>query len=206
MDIIRFEKKLNNTELGKGMTHDTYVLVPTDVDVTDIFETPGAEVPFVDINSGDTVILRNTVAREKRIVGLGEYYRSKNLFAGDEVIFEKRITAESEAFFINVKKYDEVVVVQKYKSGFEILTPERWNLLELWHNALNDAFSVVLKERKKKRTDSPEETNFYDICINGSSILDMYKTKEMLVLSWDDDVVGVHNFCNWKKTSFSVEV
>ena len=39
MKIVQMIKKLNNTELGKGGTHDTYVLVPNDLDISDVFDT-----------------------------------------------------------------------------------------------------------------------------------------------------------------------
>lgn len=47
-------KKLNNTELGKGGTHDTYVLVPNDLDISDVFDTPGAVIDFVDKQRGNS--------------------------------------------------------------------------------------------------------------------------------------------------------
>lgn len=37
MRIIQIIKELNNTELGKSGTHETYIHVPQDLDVNDIF-------------------------------------------------------------------------------------------------------------------------------------------------------------------------
>ena len=46
MKIVQLIKKLNNTELGKGGTHDYYVLVPAELDISDIFPAPDVPVRF----------------------------------------------------------------------------------------------------------------------------------------------------------------
>ena len=81
MKIVQLIKKLNNTELGKGGTHDYYVLVPAELDISDIFPAPDVPVRFTDKHTFERVVARNTVSREKRIVGLGQYYRAKGLSA-----------------------------------------------------------------------------------------------------------------------------
>ena len=43
------------------------------------------------MDNNEAVVVRNTVGREKRIVGLGQYYRSKDLSAGDEIVYERRV-------------------------------------------------------------------------------------------------------------------
>ncbi|MEN2594696.1 hypothetical protein, partial [Acinetobacter baumannii] len=35
MKIIQIIKRLNNTELGIGNTHETYILIPSDLDFSD---------------------------------------------------------------------------------------------------------------------------------------------------------------------------
>ena len=37
MKIVQLIKKLNNTELGKTGTHETYIQVPQDLEISDIF-------------------------------------------------------------------------------------------------------------------------------------------------------------------------
>ena len=76
MKLVQFVKQLNNTELGKGGTHDTYVLIPNELDITDIFTKANEPIEFRDLDNNEAVVVRNTVGREKRIVGLGQYYRS----------------------------------------------------------------------------------------------------------------------------------
>ena len=79
MKIVQIVKKLNNTELGKGGMNDTYMLIPNDLSITDIFGELNVSIEFTDKYTGEKVGIRSTKGREKRIVGLGQYYRNKNL-------------------------------------------------------------------------------------------------------------------------------
>ena len=56
MKVVQVIKKLNNTELGKGGTHDSYVLVPNEMDITDVFVKLGESVSFVDKNTAEEVV------------------------------------------------------------------------------------------------------------------------------------------------------
>lgn len=94
MKVVQVIKKLNNTELGKGGTHDSYVLVPSELDITDLFVKLNEPVTFVDKSTAEEVVIRSTYGREKRIVGLGQYYRSRDLSAGDEILFERRVVGK----------------------------------------------------------------------------------------------------------------
>lgn len=205
MKIVQVIKKLNNTELGKGGTHDTYVLIPNDLDVTDIFDQPNTPTEFVDKFTMEKVIVRNTVGREKRIVGLGQYYRNKDLYAGDEIIFEKQVTSEKASHFIYTKKYADNLVVQKSKYGFEILTPDRIKCFEENVSLMNSKVSIEFLKSEKKRSDSPEETDFYDIKIDGKSVLDSVNGKDAVDIRIRDNAVMVSEFYGWKKYMFEVE-
>ena len=48
MRIQQFIKSLNNTELGKGSTHEFYVLVPTKVNIIKIFDKTHTNPDFYD--------------------------------------------------------------------------------------------------------------------------------------------------------------
>ena len=130
MKIVQLMKQLNNTELGKGGTHDTYVLVPNELDITPIFEKPDVVYEFLDPISKEVVKVRNTVGREKRIVGLGQYYRNHDLSAGDSIVFEKKTTGTDISLFIHTIRLTSSIVFQKTKNGFEILTPDRLRLAQ----------------------------------------------------------------------------
>lgn len=110
MEIIQFIKQLNNTELGKGNTHDTYILIPNSIgvdEIRDIFEKQDVDYTFKDKENVEySIDLKLTVHRENRVVGLGPYYRRKDLKAGDTILLEKRINNEKIEFLIDFKKND----------------------------------------------------------------------------------------------------
>lgn len=205
MKVVQIVKKLNNTELGKGGTHDTYVLVPNDLDVTSIFEEQNIPIEFTDKHTGEKVTVRNTVGREKRIVGLGQYYRNQDLFAGDEIIFEKQITESQTRYLIYTNKYTDNLVIQKSKYGFEILTPDRLNRFKENISLMDLDVNIEYLRSEKKRNDSPEETDFYDVQISGSSLIDEYGGKEVIEIQIKDNNILISGFYGWKKYIFEME-
>lgn len=168
MKVFRIEKRLNNAELGKGNVHETYVRIPNGSDAYSIFENVGEKYIFIDEHTGDSYEFRYTMGREQRIVGLGDYYREKNLEAGDKIILEKIVYGAEIIYCVDTFKQPDVIVVQKGSKGFEILTKRLSNAGTKVDNSI-----VELKflASEKKRSDSPEKTNFYDILINGKSLL-----------------------------------
>ena len=205
MKVIQLVKQLNNTELGKGGIHDTYVLIPNELDISDIFQQINQPIEFIDAITKEKVTVRNTVGREKRIVGLGQYYRSKDLSAGDEIVFERRENHGKSEYYVYTKKHRDAFVFQKSRMGFEILTANRMNLAEEWERTLQDVFSVEFLESARKRNDSPELTDFYDIKVRGQSILPNYSAKEIGVAQVRDGKIIVSSFYGWKKHTFELE-
>ena len=204
MKIIQFVKQLNNTELGKGGTHDSYVLIPNELDVSDIFETVNTPISFIDCDSQEQVNIRHTIGREKRIVGLGEYYRSKNLSAGDEIIFERRICSSFDEYKIRVRKNQNRIVFKKERRGFEILTPERMGLIETWKPDLHETFEIVLLTSERKRQDSPSVTDYYDFLVNEESQLASFVGNTGW-LSINNHHIQFVNFYGWKKYEIGTE-
>ena len=49
--IDQLIKKINNTELGKTGTHETYVHIPTELDISSIFPNINEEIEFKDRRS-----------------------------------------------------------------------------------------------------------------------------------------------------------
>ena len=129
MEVIQLIKKLNNTELGKGGTHDTYVLVPQNLDITDLFPVINEKVLFINKQNGEVVNIRHTLGREKRIVGLGTFYSGNDLCAGDEIVFERQILQGQSEYYINLNKRRNILILKKIKNGFEILTSDRNSLV-----------------------------------------------------------------------------
>lgn len=205
MKIVQILKKLNNTELGKGGTHDSYVMVPAELDVSDIFPAPDVSVRFTDKHTLERVVARNTVGREKRIVGLGQYYRSKGLSAGDEIAFEKRSWPGHEEHYVSVKQNRDILVFQKYTYGFEILAPERLPVFRMAGENARQKVEILFLGEERKRRDSPETTEFYDIRLDGESLLGAYAAKEIGELRIEDSQVRISEFYVWKKYVFQEE-
>lgn len=205
MKIVQLIKKLNNTELGKGGTHDYYVLVPAELDISDIFPAPDVPVRFTDKHTFERVVARNTVSREKRIVGLGQYYRAKGLSAGDEIAFEKRAWPGHEEYYVSVKHNRDALVFQRYAHGFEILAPERLPVFRMAAEEALQKVEILSLRTEKKRRDSPEATEFYDIRIDGVSILDAYAAKGIGGIRIEGGKVRRSEFYGWKKYVFQEE-
>lgn len=205
MKSYQLTKKLNNTELGKTGTHDTYILVPQDVDVSDIFPEANTFYDFTDKESGETVSIRMTQGREKRIVGLGQYYSRKDLCAGDEIVLERWDICDETKRFVDYFKQMNRLMLQKSKNGFEILTPERQNLLSEEVQVDGQDVSLSFIESRKKRQDSPEETDFYDFRIDGQSMIDHFKNNEIVEVEVVNSTARINRFCAWKKAFMEME-
>lgn len=202
MKFIQLIKKVNNTELGKGGTHETYVLVPQDADVSDLFVELDKKYAFIDKMTGKIHELRLTSGREKRIVGLGPFYREHDVSAGDEVLFEKRFSLNgSEQYFITVNRFLDTVVLQKKRDAFAVLTPERLNSIldkELEDN-LGKKVEVKFCGEFKLRGDSPDTTKLYDIFLEERRINAQYANNDMMEIFVKEDKVTIRCFRPWKK-------
>jgi hypothetical protein len=213
METIQFIKKLNNTELGKTGIHETYVLIPQSVDLTDVFDSGNLNPRIKDLKSGEIISnIRFTSGRENRIVGLGNYYRDNSISAGDEIVFQKRIINNETIFELNSKINSDLILFQKKNKGFEVLNIDRLN------NYLNQgkcSFSIEINNIQsdlkieflgsfKKRDDSPIQTDFYSLSINDANIASQYSNNEIIELK-----IGTGNKPNtlsksitWKKLTF----
>lgn len=208
MKSVQVIKKVNNTELGKAATHETYVLVPQELNVSDLFEELEKKYKFVDKCTNKTYDLRLTSGREKRIVGLGPFYRDHDVFAGDEMLFEKRIKTSGEnEYFVSVNKFHNIVVFQKKKNAFAVLTPER--LEPLLNKGLEDflgkKFQISLLGEFKMREDSPELTKLYDVLLDGKSLAGNYSNNQMFEIVSNDIGVEMRSFRPWKKYVIEVK-
>ena len=202
MKFINVIKKVNNTELGKGGTHETYVLVPQELNVSDMFEELEKKYQFIDKNTNSIHELRLTSGSEKRIVGLGPFYREHDVCAGDEMLFEKRIDSQGEyMFFVSVNKFHNIVVFQKKKNAFAVLTPERLDsiLNKTFQDVSGGVIEIKFIGELKMREDSPESTKLYDVYLNGESLSTKYSNNQMFETVCDGSKIEIRPFRPWKK-------
>lgn len=206
MKVVQVIKKLNNTELGKGGTHDTYVLIPQNLDISDLFPVVNEQISFINKENGEIVNLRHTFRREKRIVGLGPYYKKYDVCAGDEIVLERQVIRDESQYFISLKKRLNTVMLQKQKNGFEVLTKDRVNLLDsISLNSDGELLQLRYLCSGKKRQDSPEPTEFYDLLVGERSLLDDFLGKEFVEIEVNDNIARLNRFCAWKKYKFEME-
>lgn len=211
MKVIQILKKLNNTELGKSGTHEFYVQVPQNLDISDLFPDVDVIKDFIYKKTGKVYHIRCTIGREKRIVGLGDFYRDNDVCAGDEVVLERHIVDEDSSYYIDLNKRQDILMIQRCKKGFELLNAERKNLITSSTQVYVDGdFKDIIIEfisSEKKRDDSPITTDIYDVKVDGFTIVKDYSGKEMVEIqaSPKEDRAFVNRICAWKKYLFEME-
>lgn len=214
MKIQQFIKSLNNTELGKGSTHEYYVLVPSKINIQKIFDPHNENPPFHDFISGKIKndLAQLSLGREARIKGLGPYYRENNVNAGDEIIFERRDEGGHTSFFINLNCKPNSISFQKNTKGFEALNIDRLEPKlnngvfesEVFYLGHKCHLRIDFKVSSKKRNDSPIYTDFYDIKINKSSILSLYKNNEYIQLDNNPKKSILNKVIVWQSYEFNI--
>lgn len=193
MKIQQYIKKLNNTELGKGNTHECYVLVSSKVPMmNDFFDDQNLRPTFQLLSQSTNSIntIHITKSREFRINGLSEYYSKNSANAGDEILFERRDFNGKTEFFIEFKAKNNTITFQRNAKGFEVLNVDRLNnklvnnmySLECEYNNRKCEIIIQFKESAKKRSDSPDLTDFYQILLNGVDIVNDFRNNDYLEL------------------------
>lgn len=177
MKSEKYIKILNNTELGKGTTHECYVLVTGSYNVGNIFTSfINGTTNFIDkVDNSNIDNIRIQQGRETRIVGLGPYYRKYELNAGDIIIFERIENSSGAIFFYlnNIKKNNNLILQKVGSKGYEILKQNINTIYPLIIDSclFNDEYKNVeikFKQSIPKRSDSPNNTDFYDVFVDGT--------------------------------------
>lgn len=205
MKVLQFIKSLNNTELGKGGTHETYVLVSKYVkDIEKLFDISNHKPVMINLKNGgvlDTVHI--TSGREFRINGLGDFYRENNANAGDEIIFERR----NNIFYVNILTKENSIIFQKNSKGFEILNLDRLKKSSynnvIFNNKIGE-LEITYKSSDKKRSDSPSKTDFYSLKFNGLELLNKIKNNEYFELAISQNKSVLKKNLVWQFYEFNI--
>lgn len=176
--IRQYMHRPNATELGIGNTHETYMLVNKDTDLSPMFPI-GVEIEVEDTSNKNVYSLKSALGREFRVNQMGQVYRDYSMRPGDEVIFTQVAKSGISKCFLTVKKKKRVVLIVD-KKGVELANE---NNLSEYGNSLLRQYKVTLynrgilseliikfKESKKKRVDSPNETDFFDVTNDGKEL------------------------------------
>lgn len=166
----------NSTELGQGTTHETYLLISQKVNLSEMFP-PNIDVKVFDYSKKKTYTLKSTKSREFRVNQMGDIYRDYGVMSGDEIIFTMISSSEGQMVYLQVKCNNRVVFDVGNK-GCEISNEERlidfksenaYVLSIRYANGIQEA-RIEFVGKQKKRNDSPIETAFYDLKIDGNSL------------------------------------
>ncbi|MFW5651289.1 MAG: hypothetical protein ACOCNC_07840 [Acetivibrio ethanolgignens] len=204
MKIYSFIKRLNATELGLGVTNDTYIAIPSEVNLSDMLKNRQA-LEIFDRKTGTVFTPDNSHImyvqtgqnNQERISGLGRYYEMVDAKVGDEILIE-RIEDKSGIKYAMDFYHRNAIVFQKNRDYVEILTPEIIQpyakdddySLEVVIDGKTETLLVKFVEKRKKKKTSPRETVFYDLQIKGQSILGNYSYQEYIEVTDDERRLG----------------
>ncbi len=210
--LSQYTHRPNMTELGLGNTHETYMLISTDTDLSHMFP-PSIEVMVRDVISGKRYALRSTNGREFRVNQMAEIYRDYNVLPGDEIVITKIEKDNASDICVNVRQYSRIVIMAG-SNGAEIVNIDRLinyqyedgsYKVSISDRGNTNLLSLKFKESRKKRQDSPKETDYYDVTINGENLangtyyltlgeplssLSMLPKSEYNEVSFDENVFG----------------
>lgn len=175
--ITQYIHRPGATELGQWNTHETYMRIANDKDLTNIFPI-GEEVEVIDTINGKLYRLKSAFSNEFRVNQMGELYRDYNMHPGDEVVISQIETKENTTTYVTIKTYNRVVI-EIGTNGAEIVNSEY-----LQHFVNNEDNSIMLSiidkdsttkdfkatfsMSKKKRDDSPTTTKFYTVVVDNT--------------------------------------
>ena len=212
MRIVQYIKRVNNTELGKGNTHDRYILVTENADVSELFPEEDTPMNFIfkqDNTEKYEIRLSNTSRGEKRILGVNQFYQKHPLNAGDEILLEVVKNAEEEKRYIDFKAHNNRIICKKEgKEDFSILTLNHETLINSNTKVYigEGAKSLEIKHVKnvKKRANSPDVTKMYDILIGEESIKSKYAHNEMIQIDVYNNIATISLLNTWEKYIFEL--
>lgn len=175
--LIQYLHRPNMSELGKGNVHETYLLINSDLDMSNLFPI-GVEVNVKDSNSGNIYHLKSAQSREFRINQMGPLYRDYDVHYGDDVLITGIRKGNQTQMFVQVDKHYRVVITTGSK-GSELVNVERLKQyqvglrqyeLHIKNGSNNDVCRIEFDAAKPKRSDSPETTDYYKVTINDNRI------------------------------------
>lgn len=226
--IQQYLHRPNATELGQGNTNECYMLISTEIDISDIFPV-GVEISVQDTQSGKVYKLKAAKIREYRVNQFGDLYRDYDVHPGDEILITKITGQAIEKVYVTVNKYNRVLI-NVTGNGAELFNIDRMQnfktsnekySLPVSYSDVNGNLLVTYDGQKKKRQDSPVLTDFYLIEFNGQRLqnrlyfLNLAAHNELLTLPKSDynrvvvdstfDIDKLLNKCNLRANSITYQ-
>lgn len=175
--IQQYLHRPNATELGQGNTNECYMLISTEIDISDIFPV-GVEISVQDTQSGKVYKLKAAKIREFRVNQFGDLYRDYDVHPGDEILITKICGDAIEKVFVTVNKFNRVFI-NVTGNRAEIFNIDRMQnfktsngkySLPVSYSDVNGKLIVKYEGQKKKRQDSPVLTDYYSAVFNNKPL------------------------------------
>lgn len=201
MKIESFIKRLNATEVGEGVTNDTYIAIPRDVDLSNILVNQEAMTIYDRVggvlytpSNSNIKYVQTGQNNQERISGLGQYFRSVDAKVGDEILIERVVDGNESKLYLDFR-HRNVIVFQKNKDWVEILTPDRMSpyakgddyTVDVTYLNKNVELYVKYLGRKMKKKTSPTDTAAFDLIIEDKSILSDYEYLDYIEIGIEND-------------------
>ena len=175
--IIQYIHRLNKTEVGKGTTHESYLLIDSKTDISDICP-PGVEVIVADPLNNRTYKLKSVKGSEFRVNQMGPIYRDYDVRPGDEIILTQYKKGADIKNILSVNTFKRVCISTKGGESeivnLDRLSPfscgERQYSFPIIDNDVEKQVVIGFLTSKKKRSDSPTETDYYSILVDGEPL------------------------------------
>jgi len=202
--IIQYIHRPTLTELGWGNTHDRYLVVDSDKDLSNVFPL-GVEINLLDTNSDKVYKVYSKVeTNEFRLKRLGDIVDDYHMEPGDEIVITHYELSGNVLDMLTVNECGRILLNPgRRKNGkiedFEIVNIKRLPGFQAQnpfsfpceYNGVTNDINISFSESRKKRSDSPSETQFFSVKI-GQQYLD-YDPKNYYYLTVRNDVIVVKN-------------
>lgn len=170
--VIQYIHRPNLTELGKGNTHECYMLIPADYDLTELFPV-AKEITFLNPKTNLKYKLKSANGREFRVNQMGNFYRDNDIQYGDSIICTM-ISSENESHsYISCIKSPQLVISGSNERGFELFNSQILPdfkekssapyVMKVMMENIEYTMSISFLKSAKKRSDSPNETDYYSV-------------------------------------------
>ncbi len=211
-EIKQYIHRPNNTELGLGNTNDSYLLIASDCPLQDEFSIESSkDIVFTDSQDGRDVILRflalSKNSDEHRLTKFGDYKRKYDLRYGDEIRLEKIIQDDSDIFYSISCVKRKCLIISKSRGLYEVINTHYCNNfrgtptheINIFYNNNPSILTITFAKSGKKRRDSPKETDFYDVLINGRQLEDLNNC----ILDLDTNILSKINKWEYHELKYS---
>ena len=202
--IIQYIHRPTLTELGMGNTHDRYLVVDSDKDLSNVFPL-GVGVNLTDTVSNKVYQVYSKVETgEFRLKRLGDIVDDYHMEPGDEIVITHYELSGNVLDMLTVNECGRVLLNPgKRKDGkiedFEIVNIERLPgytankeySYTCEYNGSQKDIQISFIGARKKRSDSPIETKFYSVQFDKEKL--DYDPKKYYYLTIRDGVIVLRN-------------